>query len=87
MWRLFRGDNRYEAIKRISTLIDNARTIALSDSKEATRMKEHIENATRGVSHLRETYRNDFTVLASLERIADKMTFEQPAPREDETER
>ena len=75
MWRLLRGDNRHEAVKRISALIDNARAIATSESQEATRMKAHVEKALQGIAHLRETYRNDFTVLASLERIADKMTF------------
>ena len=74
VWRLLRGDNRREAIKRIDTLVDQAgEFITKRTGKEQSRMRAHVQEAKQGCLNLRETYRKDYTTLASLDRILDKM--------------
>ena len=74
VWRLLRGDNRREAVKRIDSLVDSATAyIAEASGKEKARMRQHVAGAKQGCNNLRETYRKDYTTLASLDRILDKM--------------
>ena len=67
--RMIRGDNRSIAIKRIDKLVKDS-IEALNDDST---IKTHLEGAMYGLENLKKTYSNDITIIASIDRIIDKI--------------
>lgn len=67
--RMIRGDNRTIAIKRIDKLVKDSVDALNNDST----IKTHLEGAMYGLENLKKTYSNDITIIASIDRIIDKI--------------
>ena len=67
--RMIRGDNRTIAIKRIDKLVKDSVDALNNDPT----IKTHLEGAMYGLENLKKTYSNDITIIASIDRIIDKI--------------
>lgn len=75
LWRMFRGDNRQLAIKRIDGLIEKAELVIKSFQNTAieNNLKDHLKESIKGINNLKKTYEEDPTTIAALERLLDKI--------------
>lgn len=78
LFRSFRGDSRIITVERLSNMINFAHTLLLTPNMlgppvTVQCLTEHINLAIPGVIHLLKTYEYDFTAVARLKHILDRM--------------
>jgi hypothetical protein len=76
--RSMRGDSRINTVERLSHMINYSHTLLLTPNMlgppvTVQCLKDHIRGAIPGVVHLLKTYENDFTAVARLNHIIDRM--------------
>jgi len=82
LWRFFRGDHRALAVKRIDKLIEEASQLLnnIHLNEEHVRLLDHLRQAAAGLENLKQTYEEDMTTKASIERLLDKISNILPDP-------
>ena len=88
--RWLRGDHRGLTIKRVDDLISKGRALLFEyklqrKKKEYKNMITHLSNSSKGLLQLKKTYENDYTALASIDRILDKI--EEVLPSHDDNDK
>ena len=72
VFRFFRGDNRRETIKHLEALLAAVQECSKQHPDEKQRLLAHVEAAKKGLLNLKQTYRDDLTMIASIDRLLDK---------------
>ena len=91
LYRWIRGDNRDLSIKRIDELIRNGQELfGTLENEEKISLLKHLLESRVGLNNLKKTYENDLTIIASIDRLLDKIQVLVPIPdydiEEEETE-
>ena len=78
VWRSIRGDSRSITVERLSCMIDYSQTLLMTSNMLGPPvtercLKDHLMKAIPGVIHLLKTYEYDFTAVARLSHIIDRM--------------
>jgi len=85
--RWLRGDNRVLSIKRIDELIcKGSELLKKMEDKEKENMLTHLIESRNGLNNLKQTYESDLTIIASIDRLLDKIHVLVPESESDASE-
>ena len=71
--RWWASQNRSCDISRIQHTYNTAKSLQMSidDQKKVGKLSEYIATSMEGLKHMKETYKNDYTIIATIDVICD----------------